>query len=290
MGKTKTPKDERLLDEYGCVVVKNSRRPRPQHRLLIGTPTLGNVRIEWVMARYGQVVPCNWSHANYVHQVSNAVPMGYLVADAQNVIVAEALRQDFEWLLLIEDDTLPPPDAFVRFNEYMRAGDVPVVSGLYYTKGMPPEPLVYRGRGNSFYDDFVLGEKVWADGVPTGCLLIHCSILRLMAEESEEYRVDSSDLRLRRVFEQPEFVQFDDTARTWRVASGTSDLRWCDRVMTGDYLRRAGWKRIGKRRYPFLVDTGIFCRHIAPDGRMYPPEGLLPNARPKPKAKRRRSK
>ena len=82
----------------------------------------------------------------------------------------------------------------------MLAGDVPVVSGLYFTRGYPSEPLVYRGRGNGYYGDWRIGDKVWADGVPTGCLLIHCSILRAMWKDSEEYQVSGQTLR--RVFEE----------------------------------------------------------------------------------------
>jgi hypothetical protein len=74
------------------------------------------------------------------------VALRYQIADAQNLIVKEAIEKKFEWLLLIEDDTCPPPDAFVRFNEHIRNNTAPVISGLYYTKSEPSEPLLYRGR------------------------------------------------------------------------------------------------------------------------------------------------
>src|SRR5262245_29261399 len=32
------------------------------NRLVIGTPATGLVRMEWVVGRYGQVIPTNWSH------------------------------------------------------------------------------------------------------------------------------------------------------------------------------------------------------------------------------------
>ena len=55
-----------------------------------------------------------------------------------------------EWLFLLEhDNVLAANDAFVRLNTYMRGAKYPVVSGLYFTRGYPSEPLVYRGRGNS---------------------------------------------------------------------------------------------------------------------------------------------
>lgn len=260
---------------------------KPTTRILIGTPTLGNVRMEWVMGRYGQIIPCNWSNGTILQFLASNSPMGYLVADAQNLIVKSAVEEDYEWLLLIEDDTIPPPDAFIRINEWMKRGDVPVVSGLYYTKSMPPEPLVYRGRGTSYFDDFVLGDEVWADGVPTGFWLCHMDVLRLMWEESEEYLI--RDVKVRRIFEQPSDVWWDEEFGMVRTGTGTSDLAWCNRVVREDVLRRAGWPKIGRKKYPFLVDTNIFCRHISPDGRLYPPAGLIPNARKPEKPRRSKS-
>ena len=65
----------------------------------------------------------------------------------------------------------------------------PIVSGLYLTKATPSEPLIYRGRGSVSFTDWKPGQKVWCDGIPAGCLLIHCAILRAMWEESKPYQV-----------------------------------------------------------------------------------------------------
>ena len=73
--------------------------------------------------------------------------------------------------------------------------------------------------------------------------------------------------RVRRVFETPRVSWFNPETNQTNVSATTSDLAWCDRVMAGDYLRRAGWP-VGE--WPFLVDTDIFCWHINPDGQMFP--------------------
>jgi hypothetical protein len=244
------------------------------NRLLVGTATTGSVRMEWVCARYGQVIPTNWSMVQALHFMDGYVPLRYQVADAQNLIVRDAVNSDFEWLLLLEHDTMPPPDAFIRFNEYMRRGDVPVVSGLYYTKTTPPEPLVYRGRGNGAYDLFALGDLVWCDGVPTGCLLIHCAILREIWKDSEEYEVRSG-VQTRRVFETPMRQWYDPESGQYNAATGTSDLEWCTRVMQEEYFARAGWDAYQEKEYPFLVDTNILCSHIDQNGVQFPGELYL---------------
>jgi hypothetical protein len=42
----------------------------------------------------------------------------------------------------------------------MHQGDIPMLSGLYFTKSLPAEPLIYRGRGNSYYKKWKFGDKV----------------------------------------------------------------------------------------------------------------------------------
>lgn len=255
-------------------VVMDSGDPGYVNRLLVGTPATGLVRIEWVAARYGQLAPVNWSMAQLMQYMAGTFPLRYQVADAQNVIVQDAIDRDMEWLLLLEHDVVIPQDTFVRLNRYMREGSAPVVSGLYFSRAEPAEPMVFRGRGNSYYTGWALGDVVPVDGVPTGCLLVHMGVLRLMHAESEAYTVGQGEnvRRVRRVFETPRDGWFNPETNQYNMSATTSDLAWCDRVMAGSYLRRAGWP---VREWPFLVDTNIFCWHINPDGRMFPSKAEL---------------
>lgn len=235
--------------------------------LLIGTPTLGIVRYEWSARRYGQVIPINW-HASDI-AIAHA-PMGYHVADAYNLIVEHGVKHKVEWLVTWEDDVMPPENVFVLLRPYIQKGNVPIVSGLYYTKSDPAEPLLFRGRGNGAFHGWKLGEKVWVDGIPMGLMLCHFSILEYMYENSEEYRL--SDGRVtRKVFDTPRMKYFDPETLQWGMEGGTQDLFWCDRVIKEEVLQKTGWKRIARRQYPFLCDTNIFCRHIdLNSGKMYP--------------------
>ena len=257
------------------VTLDDSGNTRFINRLLVATPTRGIIRMEWCQGRYGQIIPCNWSQVEILQYIGGYIPMRYSVDDAQNLIVKAALEGDFQWLLFIEDDTIPPPDAFVRINEYIRSEEVPVVSGLYFTKSNPSEPLVYRGRGTSYYGDWNLGDRVWVDGVPTGFLLIHHKILQMMWDDAEDYLVDpGSGNRTRRVFHAPRNTWFSPEDGEYYSLAGTSDLNWCNRLIEGDYLRKAGWgefvDNLEDPRYPLLIDTNLFCRHIDLDGRQYP--------------------
>lgn len=258
-------------------IVDDSGNPGYMNRVMIGTATTGLVRIEWVGARYNVTVPVNWSQVEMTHQIPTYMPLRYQVAEAQNMIVREALfprghEGSFEWLLLIEHDVVIQPNTFLLFNEYLQKKTAPIVSGLYYTRGNPSVPLVFRGRGNGTYEDWELGDVVYCDGIPTGLLLIHTSILKLLWDDSPEYAAFGSITR--RVFDTPRNQWTDPQTGMLGMRSGTSDLEFCNRIMEGDYIRKAGWEKywdeLEDQRYPFICDTRIFARHINNNGEQFP--------------------
>lgn len=255
-------------------------------RLLIGTPTIGTVRMEWVAARYNQTVPTNWSKTDIIQYMSSYIPLRYTVHDAQNLMVQACLQEGFEWLILIEDDTMPPDDMLWRFTEYMDKGDIPVVSGLYFTKSVPAEPMVYRGRGNHYFRKWTLGDKVWVDGVPTGMLLLHSKLLKAVYDDSPEYMIPGTNRMARRVFDTLSQSWFNEAKGANETLVSTSDLNFCTRVINGGYLKKAGFDKVANKKYPFLIDTNIFARHIAPNGIQYPvdfPVEFAPTEKYKPR-------
>jgi hypothetical protein len=242
------------------------------NKVCIAVPTTGLLRVEWVMARYGCVIPVNWSNGDMFQFVQQDGPHGYCVADARNICIEYFISGGFEWLFFNDQDTCLPSHTFLKIGEYMREGKYPVVCGLYYCKGTYPEPLIFRGRGNGYFDDWKFGDKVMVDGIPMGCTLIHRSVLKLMYDESEVYSVPSQygPVTVRRVFETPRASWQDPESGKFNAVGGTEDLPWCDRVMKDKILERAGWPKIGKMKYPFLMDTSIFCQHIDNNGFKYP--------------------
>lgn len=251
------------------------RSGQPIHnRLIICIPSRGTIRMEFALARFGQVIPTNWSHTDMIEWFTDWSPVGYLVADARNACVQACVEKDAQWVMFIDDDVLLHPFTFVKMNDVIRNKSCPVMSGLYFTKSIPPEPLIYRGRGKSYYQDWKEGDVVHVDGVPMGCTLIHGDILKAMWEESEQYRIGNRVLR--RVFETPTKMWYDPETGGINAKTGTEDLTWCSRVMEEKFLEKAGWGDWAKKHpeYPFLVDTSIFCQHIDPQGRQYPGPGF----------------
>jgi hypothetical protein len=267
--KTSKTKEKDIRNPYNKLD-KNSGQW--MNRILVVTPTTGTVRMEWVHARYNQIIPTNWSQIELTQWMSSYVPMEYQLPDAENLIAKQVVEGDFQWMLSIEEDNILPPDTFKRLNEYMISEEYPVVSALYFTKSVPPEPLIYRGRGNGSFRDFKLGDKVMADGVPFGCTLIHGSLIKTAWEESPEYKVGNQVTR--RVFQVPDKNTKKDDGEedfaAYGAVRGTTDLEWCTRLIEDRILEKAGWPEFQKKKYPFLVDTNIFVGHIDKQGRQYP--------------------
>lgn len=237
-------------------------------RILIFTPTTGLVRVEFVQARYSQVIPTNWSFVDMQQHLSPWVSVGYQLADAQNLMAKEVVEGDYEWIIYVEHDNILPPDGFLKFNQYINEHKVPVVSGLYFLKADITEPLIYRGRGTSHFKDWKLGDKVWVDGIPFGFRLEHAGLIKAAWETSEEYVVNG--IRTRRVFSQPNTIWYDKNTGGVVSKGGTTDLEWCSRIMREDLFTKAGFPEYAKMKNPFLVDTSIFVKHIDPNGNVWP--------------------
>lgn len=113
---------------------------------------------------------------------------------------------------------------------------------------------------------------MWVDGVPTGMVIIHADLLRAVYDDSPEYTILHTEGHARRVFNNPAQTWFNEETGAQETLIGTSDLDFCTRVIKGDYLTKAGFPEIAKKKYPFLIDTAIFAKHIEKDGRQFPLE------------------
>ena len=111
------------------------------NRIMVGIPMTGMLRSEWVLARYGQIIPCNWSQVDCIQFLDQWSPIGFLVADARNIIASACVEQEFEWLFFIDHDTIMPPYTIMKLNERMLKNEIPIWSGLYFTRSVPSEPL-----------------------------------------------------------------------------------------------------------------------------------------------------
>ena len=76
--------------------------------------------------------------------------------------------------------------------------------------------------------------------------------------------------QLKRVFETPRRVHFDPQKGVQRQ-EGTQDLLFFDKIIEYDILKKAGWSKAARRKWPFICDTSIFCQHLDRNtGKQYP--------------------
>ena len=270
-------------DPTPSVVRSGSRWQTP---LLIGTPTLGKVRIEWANALNHMVLPVNLSLVSTQMPYYYFAPLFYHVAEAQNLIVREALEpgKPYEWILFIEDDVVVPPTILLQLAKWMHDGRFPVVSGWYNVKSVPPQPMFFRGRGNgplchspAEVDQYVEPinpdlhlRGILCDGVPTGCLLVSVKLLRVAWEDSPPLtvtRVGREDgsifqLQTREIFRTTREAGIDPMTGGYYKRLGTSDLEFCDRAIDRGWLKAAGFSDAALLEFPYPVDTDIRCGHI----------------------------
>ena len=264
-------KREKSVRSEGYRTFMVKKNDPPQRKVMIGIPMTGLLRSEWVLARYGQVIPCNWGHVEFIQWIDQYSPINFQVADARNIISKKVVEQKFDWLVFIDHDVVLPPNFLVTINEHMIAGKTPIFSGLYFTKSVPAEPLVYRGRGTGFYPNWKIGDKVWVDCVPMGCTVIHASIIKALYAESSEYQCGSE--MVRKVFETPTRVWWDPVTKAINTQTGTEDMEFCSRVMRDKIFKKAGWPEYEGKRFPYMIDTKLFCYHIDWNGDKYPMYG-----------------
>ena len=156
---------------------------------IIGVPTFGEVSIHWAMSLTSIAMPINFT--NQFHIV-----LGKRIDEARNE-VCEVLLKDKSsprFLFFLDDDVIMPPDSLRKLIHRMEnlPEDVGAISGVYYSKSEPGEPLIFKERGKGSYYDWRVGDffKTWAAGC--GLVLIRAEALRRTREQQGEplFKVD----------------------------------------------------------------------------------------------------
>lgn len=148
--------------------------------IMMGIPTLGMVPIEFVVGFSRMQTPING-------QVFQYTVKGFEVGVARNMCVEYIMKMEPKdrprWLFFLGDDMIPPWDGFVKLFEEAEQNNWDCLTGMYYWKGEPPTPLIWRndkigrllpGR------DFTAGEAIHVDLTGLDFTLIRVSLLERM--------------------------------------------------------------------------------------------------------------
>lgn len=172
------------------------------------------------------------------------VTSGHEVGRAYDTMIKHILAHPelskWKYILTLEDDNLPPPDAHIRLLESIEHGKYDAVGGLYFTKGdlnMPMcygDPAQYRRTGELDFrprdvrNAMQSGNLIECNGIAMGCSL---------------YRLD-----LFREIPEPWFVTVNDVVEGQGPQCFTQDLWFCQKAV-----------RAGKR---FAVDARVRVGHL----------------------------
>lgn len=109
-------------------------------------------------------------------------PYGYTTSDAQNFLVNKAINENYNYLMLIEDDNIVPKNAVVKLlQHFIDDVNVAMAGGIYYRKYIPLETagMHYDKDGNPSSIKHEIGDIIHNTLVLSmGCTLIKVSALK----------------------------------------------------------------------------------------------------------------
>jgi hypothetical protein len=194
--------------------------------VVIGFPTLGRpVTIEWAFALKSMNTPTNY---NTIFHLVKGKPVDV----ARNEMAALAIEKDAKYLFFVGDDVVIPNHTLKQFIYRMEQDStIGVIGGVYCTKAIPSEPLVYRGNGKGCYWDWKVGEFFECTGLGMDCTIIRTELLRKL--ESNWFKTVEED----------KYQDAENAAESW-----TEDLFFCHRVLT-------------ETDYKIYCDGSVLCEH-----------------------------
>lgn len=150
---------------------------------IVGVPTFGTVSIQWSMSLTSMAMPIN-----FTNQFS--IIIDKRIDEARNEIAKLVVDNDTNpsYLFFLDDDVIMPPNTLrILINRMQNLPeDVGAITGVYYAKSEPGEPLIFKEKGRGSYYDWKVGDffQTWAAGC--GLVLIRAEVLRRMKEQRGE--------------------------------------------------------------------------------------------------------
>lgn len=103
------------------------------------TPTRGMIPARVVQSWLALQTPMN---QKFYRMMMTGMEVGVAYEEAVDFVIRTQDFNDYQYLLTLEEDNLPPPDGVLKLFEGVEAG-YDVVGGLYWTKGEGGMPMCY---------------------------------------------------------------------------------------------------------------------------------------------------
>jgi glycosyl transferase family 2 len=150
-------------------------------KLLIGIPTGGRPTRPFLDALAALELPAHVTAAERVVWSGNFVPA------QREMIARDAIRLGADYLAMIDDDIVAPPDALVRLIEALDADPQAAIAGaLYYSRDGVRPMAVSRWNSadttSAAIPPYAAGAADVVDGVGFGCVVLRVAALRALAQ------------------------------------------------------------------------------------------------------------
>lgn len=155
---------------------------------VIIVPTRGQIDFRTVIRWQNLIHPMNQPKA-WIFAAGHEVGHAYN-AVLENVIAKGSPLANYKYVLTLEDDNLPPPDALLRLLESIEEYKLDAVSGIYFTKGEINMPMAY-GSALKYAQQGILsfepldvreclaaGSVLEVNGIAMGCGLWRMDLFR----------------------------------------------------------------------------------------------------------------
>ncbi|MDO8515209.1 MAG: hypothetical protein Q7S14_01790 [bacterium] len=140
-------------------------------KVVIGIPSRGMLSTHFLPPLLKQSMPINIF-------VEYCFVIGKEVGLARNELVEKSLKLNADYLLFIDDDVIIPQDAVARLINLVDEGR-DIVAGVYYSKQIPPQPLIFKGIGTGCFSNWKVGEILEnVSGVGMGLTIIKTDVFR----------------------------------------------------------------------------------------------------------------
>lgn len=140
--------------------------------VVIGIPSFGMVSTFFLQARLSQQFPL-------VSSAIDKIVLNKPIAEARNEIVEYALEQGANYIFWLDDDVIPPADAFLKMYNHNKD----IINGVYWSKSNPPMPLLFRGHLEGPYWNWHVGDLIEIDAAGSGLTLVKTDVYRTMKEK-----------------------------------------------------------------------------------------------------------
>jgi predicted SAM-dependent methyltransferase len=102
---------------------------------------------------------------------------------AKNMIVESAIKNGCQFVLLIDDDVMPPPDGLMKMLRLWKSHPkYKIISGVYWSKSDPTMPLIFKGNLQSSFWDWTVQDIIPVDGAGAGFLFVDIEVFKKMSK------------------------------------------------------------------------------------------------------------